>query len=168
MYVCVHISVQVCMHVYGDTENNIGCHSSGVINLISETRNLSLSWTWQSRLGLLDFKSGDLPVSASLVLRYVPQYLTCFYIGSEFGSLYLCRKQLNKTELLPQPPTVHIFRSCMFKCYSLNGKGILAFGNKAIQQSHIAQQTSHKTFIGREKPRRMAASAQERSHRELG
>ena len=88
------------------TENNIACHSSGVINLIFETGYLSLAWKWQSRLGLLDNKSQDLPVSASLVLRYIPQHLTFFYIDSEFvPCIYIASNLI--TELLPRPPTIH-------------------------------------------------------------
>lgn len=118
-YVCMCMGV----HMHIGTENNIKCHSSGVINLIFETGYLSLAWKWQSRLGLLDGKSWNTPVSASLVLRYIPEHLTFFYIDSEFAPCTYIASNLI-TELLPQPPAVHIFRSCICKCYSLDGKDI--------------------------------------------
>lgn len=49
----------------------------------------------------------------------------------------------------------------------LRWKGILAVGCQEILQSHTVQQTSPKRFIGREKPWRVAASAQVRSSRGL-
>lgn len=53
------------------------------------------------------------------------------------------------------------------KGYSSERKGILAFGSQGIPQSHTVQQTSHRRFLGREKPRRVITLAQARSCREL-
>lgn len=43
----------------------------------------------------------------------------------------------------------------------------MAVETKGLPQSHTAQQNSHKRFIGRDELRRMAASAQARSSKEL-
>lgn len=50
---------------------------------------------------------------------------------------------------------------------SLDGKNILAAGSQGIPQSHSAQQTSQDRIVGREKTRRVAASAGMRNSREL-
>lgn len=44
------------------------------------------------------------------------------------------------------------------KWYSLHRTGILSVRSQGIQQSHITPQTSHKRFIRREKPWKVAAS----------
>lgn len=46
-------------------------------------------------------------------------------------------------------------------------KGILAVLRQGIPLLYTTQKTSHKRFIGMEKPRRIASSARERSHKEL-
>lgn len=51
--------------------------------------------------------------------------------------------------------------------YSSEKKGNLAVWSQGIEQIHMAQRTSPKRFIGKEEPRREAASARLKSHLEL-
>jgi len=64
-------------------------------------------------------------------------------------------------------PTFYSLSTIIAKCYNSDRNGILAVKTQGIPQHHTAHQTTHRRFTGREESRRVVATAQVRSSREL-